>query len=52
VASLVTFEGITINDHPVLVSDNLSDDQNLLGMNFLDEMSSWRVEGDYMILVP
>ncbi len=52
VASLVALEGITINDHPVLVSDNLSGDQNLLGMNFLDEMSSWRVEGDLMILVP
>ncbi len=52
VASVVALEGIKIKEHPVLVSDNLSDDQNLLGMNFLDGMSSWRVEGDYMILIP
>ena len=51
-ASLVSLGNIEIKDHAILVSDNLSDDQNLLGMNFLDELSSWRVEGDAMILVP
>jgi aspartyl protease family protein len=51
-ASLVALENILIEDHSVLISDNLSDDQNLLGMNFLDKLRSWRVEGDEMILVP
>ncbi len=51
-ASLVSLENIVIEDHSVLISDNLSEDQNLLGMNFLDKLSSWRVEGDIMILVP
>lgn len=51
-ASLVSLENIVVKDHPILVSEALSDDQNLLGMNFLDELQSWRVEGDMMILVP
>jgi aspartyl protease family protein len=52
VANAMALESILIKDHSVLISDNLSDDQNLLGMNFLDELNSWRVEGDFMILVP
>ena len=37
-------------DFPVLVSDQ--DDLDILGMNFLSSLTSWRVEGDEMILVP
>jgi aspartyl protease family protein len=34
---------IDINEH---------DDTNLLGMNFLSSLSSWRVEGSYLVLQP
>jgi aspartyl protease family protein len=34
-ANLISLEAITINNHNILVSDGLSDEQNLLGMNFL-----------------
>ncbi len=39
------------NDFPVLVSDTLGE-TNLLGMNFLDTLKGWRVEGDTLILNP
>jgi aspartyl protease family protein len=38
-------------NEPVLVADALGD-TNLLGMNFLDSLDGWRVEGDTMILNP
>lgn len=38
-------------DFPVLVSDTLGD-TNLLGMNFLDTLKGWRVEGDILVLNP
>lgn len=38
-------------DFPVLVSDNLGE-TNLLGMNFLDTLKGWRVDGDTLILNP
>lgn len=41
---------ITREDFPVLVTDR--DDMNLLGMNFLSSLSSWRVEGRELILTP
>ena len=44
-------ETISVSDHPVSISDNLGD-TNLLGMNFLDELSSWSVQGDVMTLEP
>ncbi|MDO7842710.1 retropepsin-like aspartic protease family protein [Sphingomonas immobilis] len=34
-----------------IVQDNLGD-QDLLGMNFLSRLKSWRVEGNTLILVP
>lgn len=43
--------GIRINEHKVLVSDNLGD-VNLLGMNFLDSLSGYSVQGDKMTLTP
>jgi len=44
-------ETISVRGHMVFISDNLGD-TNLLGMNFLDELSSWRVQGDVMTLEP
>lgn len=40
-----------IEDHHVVVSDKF-DDTNVLGMNFLDSMKSWKVEGNVMTLQP
>ena len=37
-------------DFPIDV--NINDDTNVLGMNFLSSLSSWRVEGNYLILRP
>ncbi|HEU0311496.1 MAG TPA: TIGR02281 family clan AA aspartic protease [Sphingomicrobium sp.] len=34
---------IQVNDH---------DDSNVLGMNFLSSLNSWRVEGNYLVLEP
>lgn len=42
---------IKVQDLNVTVSDNLGD-TNLLGMNFLDRMESWSVQGDVMTLTP
>lgn len=42
---------IVRTDFPILVSDQLGD-TNLLGMNFLSSLRSWRIEGDVMILEP
>lgn len=40
-----------IQDHQVVVSENFGD-TNVLGMNFLDSMQSWRVEANIMVLQP
>jgi aspartyl protease family protein len=40
-----------ISDHHVVVSDSFGD-TNVLGMNFLDSMKSWKVEGNVMTLQP
>ena len=37
-------------DFPVDINEN--DDTNLLGMNFLSTLQSWRVEGNYLVLQP
>jgi aspartyl protease family protein len=37
-------------DFPVDVSGQ--EDLNLLGMNFLRSLQSWRVEGNYLVLQP
>jgi aspartyl protease family protein len=41
----------TIVDHKVVVSENFGD-TNVLGMNFLDSMKSWKVERNMMVLQP
>ncbi len=40
---------ITTRDLPVLIAPSFGD--GVLGMNFLNRLASWRVEGDRMILV-
>lgn len=42
---------IVARDLPVVVSPGL-DDMDVLGMNFLSELKSWRVEGRTLVLVP
>ena len=42
---------IQLQDHPVLVSESFGN-TNVLGMNFLDGLKSWTVEGDKMTLSP
>jgi aspartyl protease family protein len=41
---------IARRDFPIDVNEH--DDMNLLGMNFLRSLSSWRVEGTYLVLQP
>ena len=41
----------SIADHKVVVSDSFGD-TNVLGMNFLDSMKSWKVEANMMVLQP
>ena len=41
---------ITRTDFPIDINEN--DETNLLGMNFLSTLSSWRVEGNYLVLQP
>jgi aspartyl protease family protein len=45
----LTIGSVELKDQKILVSDTLGDD-NLLGMDFLNQFRSWRVEGDKMIL--
>lgn len=40
-----------INQHPVVVSETFGE-TNVLGMNFLDTMKRWKVEGNIMTLEP
>ena len=47
----LTIGGITARDHAVVVSPTLGP-IDVLGMNFLSELKSWRVEGRTMVLVP
>ncbi|WAC24460.1 retropepsin-like aspartic protease family protein [Blastomonas sp. SL216] len=42
---------LTMRDHDVVISDTFGD-TNVLGMNFLSDLESWRVEGSSMILTP
>jgi aspartyl protease family protein len=41
-----------ISDVPVAVMPNGAMDTSLLGMSTIDRFSSWRIEGDQMVLVP
>lgn len=41
---------ITRKDFPIDINDR--DETNVLGMNFLSSLDSWRVEGNYLVLKP
>jgi aspartyl protease family protein len=43
--------GITASDLPTIVAPEFGD-QDVLGMNFLSRLKSWRVEGKTLILTP
>lgn len=49
--SRMTVGPIKRQDFPVLVSDTLGE-TNLLGMNFLNTLKGWRVEGNTLVLNP
>jgi aspartyl protease family protein len=42
---------ITMQDLPIIVAEEFGD-TNVIGMNFLSRLSSWRVEGSELILEP
>ncbi len=42
---------LVMQDHAIVVADAFGD-TNVLGMNFLSALKSWRVEGSSMILTP
>lgn len=49
-ADRLSVGSIERTDFPVDINEN--DDTNLLGMNFLSTLQSWRVEGNYLVLKP
>lgn len=49
-ADSFTVGSIARSDFPVQVNDH--DGSNVLGMNFLSSLNSWRVEGNYLVLRP
>jgi aspartyl protease family protein len=51
-AGTLSFGSITATGLAVAVPRDLDDDTNVIGMNLLSQLESWRVEGDRLILVP
>ena len=49
-ANELKVSSIERTDFPLLINSN--DDTSVLGMNFLSSLSSWRVEGTYLVLRP
>ncbi len=49
--SKLQVEAIQMDDLPITVSDNLGE-TSLLGMNFLNRLDTWNVQGDVMTLKP
>ena len=47
-ADRLDVQSISRTDFPVEINDR--DQTNVLGMNFLSSLSSWRVEGNYLVL--
>ena len=46
------FGNIDVRGLPVAVPTETDDDTQVIGMNLLSQLASWRVEGDKLILVP
>lgn len=51
-AAEVRLGTIVVRDLPVAVPREVDDETNVIGMNFLSGLASWRVEGERLILVP
>jgi aspartyl protease family protein len=51
VAQTLQLGPLKLTDHKVVVSENFGD-TNVLGMNFLESMKSWKVENNVMTLQP
>jgi aspartyl protease family protein len=51
VAQSLELGPLKLADHKVVVSENFGD-TNVLGMNFLDSLKSWKVENNVMTLQP
>lgn len=51
-ARSIRFGNIAIDNLPVGIPRDIDDDTNVIGMNLLSQLASWRVEGDRMILKP
>ena len=51
-ADTLRFGNIEVRGLPVAVPQNTADDTQVIGMNLLSQLASWRVEGDQLILVP
>ncbi len=47
----LTVGSLVTDDLPIVVAEEFGD-TNVIGMNFLSELGSWRVEGNEMILEP
>ena len=46
------FGNIEVRGLPVAVPQDTADDTQVIGMNLLSQLASWRVEGEKLILVP
>lgn len=51
-AGSLTFGNIRATGLPMAILPNTDVDTNVIGMNLLSQMASWRVEGKYLILKP
>jgi aspartyl protease family protein len=51
-AASIEFGSIKARNLEVAVPRDLDDDTNVIGMNLLSQLASWRVEGERLILVP
>lgn len=51
-ATSFEFGSIRTQNLKVAVPRDLDDDTNVIGMNLLNQLASWRVEGERLILVP
>lgn len=51
-ARSLSFGGITVQNLEIAVPTSGHDKTNVIGMNLLSQLASWRVEGDKLILVP
>lgn len=51
-ADTIRFGNIAVRNLPVAVPQDTADDTQVIGMNMLSQLASWRVEGNRLILVP